>query len=136
MFTPKMDLEPQHSSIDECIREDHLLLANGKTLSLVLNAYQNNTTMNRMPITKGFVGPHQITVLRDTGCSSVVIKKQFVEPNQYTGIYGFMLMADRTVRKVPHARIQINTPYYVGNVEAVCLTDTLYDLLIGNIEGA
>ena len=53
-----------------------------------------------------------------------------MEPNQYTGTYGFMLMADRTVRKVPHARIKINTPYYVGNVEAVCLTDALYDLLI------
>ena len=47
-----------------------------------------------------------------------------------------MLMADRTVRKIPHARIEINTPYYVGNVEGVCLIDALYDLLIGNIEGA
>ena len=46
-----------------------------------------------------------------------------------------MLMADRTVRKVPHARIEINTPYYMGNIEAVYLTDALYDLLIGNIEG-
>ena len=107
-----------------------------KAKSLVLNADQKNITMNEMPITKRFVGPHQITVLRDTGCSSVVIKKQFVEPNQYTGTYGFMLMADRTVRKVPHARIEIHTPYYMGNVKAVCLTDALYDLLIGNIEGA
>ena len=126
VFTPKMDLEPQHSSINECIREDHLLLANGRSsvIAARLNAYQKNTTMNKMPITKRFVGPHQITVLRDTGCSSVVIKKQFMEPNQYTGTYGFMLMANRMVRKVPHARIEINTPYDVGNVEAVCLTDT------------
>ena len=47
-----------------------------------------------------------------------------------------MLMAGRTVRKDPHARIEINSPYYVGNVEAVCLTDALYDLLIGNVESA
>ena len=84
MFTPKMDWEPQQGSIHECIREDHLLLANGNMLSLVITAYKKNTTLNKMPITKGFVDPHQITVW-DTGCSSVVIKKQFVEPNQYTG---------------------------------------------------
>ena len=46
------------------------------------------------------------------------------------------MMADKTVRKVPHAIININTPFYTGKVNAVCLPDALYDLLIGNIEGA
>ena len=46
------------------------------------------------------------------------------------------MMADKTVRKVPHAIINITTPFYTGKVNVVCLPDALYDLLIGNIEGA
>ena len=45
-------------------------------------------------------------------------------------------MTDKTVRKAPHPKIEIDTPYYQGSVEAICLPDTLYDLLNGNILGA
>ena len=32
--------------------------------------------------------------------------------------------------------IQVYTPYYKGEVEAQCLPDAFYDLIIGNIPGA
>ena len=120
----------------ECIHDDHLLLANGKSLILVMNASQPKFSDDKMPVVKGFVGPHLVTALQDTGCSSVVVKRQFAEDNQLTGEHRYMMMADKTVRKVPHAIININTPFYTGKVNAVCLPDALYDLLIGNIEGA
>ena len=47
-----------------------------------------------------------------------------------------MIMADNTVKETELARIYIDTPYYVGEVVAVCLPDALCDLLIGNIKGA
>ena len=37
---------------------------------------------------------------------------------------------------MPHARIENDTPYYVGTIDIVCLPDALYDPLIGNIDGA
>ena len=74
--------------------------------------------------------------LRDTGCSGVVVRKKFVKDNQYTGEYRYILLIDNTVRRVPTVNIQIDTPYLKGEVEAQCLPDALYDLIIGNVEGA
>ena len=41
-----------------------------------------------------------------------------------------------TLLKGPFANVEINTPYYSGTVEALCLRDPLYQLIIGNIPGA
>lgn len=55
---------------------------------------------------------------------------------EYTGKYCYMILIDKTIRKVPMARIEIDTPYLTGTVHAQCLTDPLYDLIIGNVPGA
>ena len=45
-------------------------------------------------------------------------------------------MADNTAKQVELVKIHIdNTPYNMWEVEAICLPDALYDLLIGNIKG-
>ena len=46
-----------------------------------------------------------------------------------------MIMADNTAKQVELGKIHIETPYYVGEVEAICLPEALYDLLIVNIKG-
>ena len=43
-----------------------------------MNSSQRKFSDDQMPIVKGFVGPHLVAALRDTGCSSVVVKRQFV----------------------------------------------------------
>ena len=35
--------------------------------------------------------------------------------------------------KLMLARIQVNTPYFTGEVEAMCIENPLYDLIIGNV---
>ena len=77
-----------------------------------------------------------MNTLRDTGCSGVVVRKKFVNDDQYTGKYCYILLIDNTVRQVPIVKIQVDTPYLKGDVEAQCLPDALYDLIIGNMEGA
>ena len=47
-----------------------------------------------------------------------------------------MLLIDNTARKVPIARIYVDTPYLKGHVEAQCLSDPIYDLIIGNVPDA
>ena len=37
---------------------------------------------------------------------------------------------------MPIAKIDIDTPYLKGQVEAQCLPDAVYDLIIGNVPGA
>ena len=47
-----------------------------------------------------------------------------------------MVLIDGTVRKVPVARIYVDTPYLTGIVEAQGLPHAIDDLVIGNVPGA
>ena len=89
-----------------------------------------------MPVVKGRVGVKTVDVLRDTGCSGIVVKKNLVSEEQFTGNFNVMLLIDNTARKVTIARITVDTPYRKGQVEAQCLPDAIYDLIIGNVPGA
>ena len=75
-------------------------------------------------------------MLRDTGCSGVVVNKELVSNEQFTGDFNCMLLIDNTVRKVPIARIIVNTRYLSGEVKAQCLPDAIYELIIDNVPGA
>jgi len=45
------------------------------------------------------------------------------------------ILIDGTVRRAPVAEIEIDTPYYKGQVNAVCMENPLYDVIIGNARG-
>ena len=85
---------------------------------------------------KGRVGEKPVDVLRDTGCSGIVVKRDLVSEDQFTGDFNVMLLIDNTARKVPIAKIDVDTPYLKGQVEAQCLPDAVYDLIIGNVPDA
>ena len=90
-----------------------------------------------MPVVKGRVGEETVDVLRDTGCSGVVVKKDLLGEDQFTGDFNVMLLIDNAARKVPSkARIYVDTPYLKGQVEAQCLSDLMYDLIICNVPDA
>ena len=131
-------LQATKEEIQSCIQEDQLVLACRKTVPLLSNACVQplSRTRAKMPVLKGRVGGKTVDVLRDTGCSGVVVKKELVSEDQYTGESSSMLLIDNTVRKVPIAKISVDTPYFSGQIEAQCLPDTLYDLIIGNVPGA
>ncbi|XP_033095865.1 uncharacterized protein LOC117100326 [Anneissia japonica] len=50
-----------------------------------------------MPVTQGKIGKHMIQVLRDSGCSGVVVKTKHVEPNQMTGDFKTCILIDSTI---------------------------------------
>ena len=85
-----------------------------------------------MSVVKGKIGD----VLRDTGRSGIVVKKEVVSEEQYTGDFNCMLLFDNTARKVPIARITSDTHYLSGEVDFQCLPDGIYDLIIGDVAGA
>ena len=60
-----------------------------------------------MPVAQGYVGEHKVTALRDTGCSSVVVKEKFVKKEQFiekTWIYDYGRQYSKASRvgKNPH----------------------------------
>ena len=47
-----------------------------------------------------------------------------------------MTTVDCTIKRAPMAKVEVDTPFYVGTVEALYLRDPLFDLIIGNVPGA
>ena len=88
-----------------------------------------------MPIKEGFVGKSKVIVLRDSGCNSVLVKKSLVRDEEHTGKMVRCILADGSKRSFPVATIIVDTPYFVGQVEALCMENPVYDLVIGNIDG-
>ena len=97
----------------------------------VLSSCFNKLPPN-MPVSKGFVGDKVVDVLRDTGCSGVVVKKALVKQKQYTGNIQCCAFIDGSVHTFP---IALDTPYYKGHTCAVVIENPLYLLIIGNISG-
>ena len=129
------DVNATPEEVKSCIENDQLLLACGKKVQLLSNASVEPLTgiRSKMPVVKCRVGEKTVDVLRDTGCSGVVVKRDIVGEDQFTGDFNVMLLIDNTARKVPIARIYVDTPYLKGHVEAQRLSDPIYDLIIGNV---
>ena len=126
------EVKPTDEEVKSCIKDDKLLLACGKEIPLLSSACVELLTgvRSQMPVVKGRVGEKCLDVLRDTGCSGIVVKRDLVSEDRFTGDFNVMLLIDNTARKVPIAKIDIDTPYLKGQVEAQCLPDAVYDLII------
>jgi hypothetical protein len=118
---------------DCCVQDGQVKLACGHILPLIGGACK---VCEQMPVLKGYVGDRLVNVLRDTGCSGVVVKRELVEDEQLTGNFQKCVLIDGTVRMVEEAYINVDTPFYTGKVKALCMKEPVYDLIIGNIEGA
>ena len=49
---------------------------------------------------------------------------------------GCVMAIDRTKKKTPIAVIKVDTPYYTGVTQSICLQDPLFYLVIGSIPWA
>ena len=94
------------------------------------------SSLSEMSTVQGFVGEKPVEVLRDTGCSGVIVSKDLVPESAYTGRSQTMVMVDYSSRVVPEVKVSIDTPYYKGEVLALCVEKPLVGLIIGNIPGA
>ena len=90
-------------------------------------------SLSEMNTVQGMMGKETVEVLWDTGCSAVIVKKILVTEEAYPRKNQTMVMLDCTSRVLPEAKLSINTPYYKGEVLALCLENPLVDLIMGNI---
>ena len=92
---------------------------------------------DKLQLVTGKVGERCVEVLRDTGCTGVLIKRDLVNQGELTGEKGYVTTFDKTLLiRAPIAKIKVDTPYYVGEVQALCVQEPVADLIIGNITGA
>ena len=113
-----------------------LELKSGEKIKVLNGACMEADIKNNLPVLKGKVKGKSLEVLRDTGCSGVIVKKELVDDEEFTGEVGHIMTIDRALKRSPMARMKVDTPFYVGEVEALCLKDPLFDLIIGNVPGA
>ena len=59
-----------------------------------------------------------------------------MKKDDFTGSMGYVMVIDRTLKEAFITEIKVDSPYYTGVTQAICLRDPLFDLFIGNIPGA
>ena len=91
---------------------------------------------SRLPTAEGTVNGRKVEVLRDTGCTCCTVKRSLVSDDQLIGKKSYVTLIDETTQKYPLAVIDVDCPFFTGKTEALCMEDTLYDLVIGNIDGS
>ena len=89
-----------------------------------------------LPTCQCVINGEEALMMRDSGCTGVVVHQKLVEPHQYLGENKFVLMIDGSVKSVPIARVYIDSPYYEGEVEAMVMKTPVYDVVLGNITKA
>ena len=75
-------------------------------------------------------------ILRDSGCNGVIVKRELVDEADVIEKAGYLMTVDPTLIRAHIAMIKVDTPFYFGTIEAMCMKDPLFDLIIGNVPGA
>ena len=91
---------------------------------------------SRLPTAQGTVNGKKVIALRDTGCTGCVIRRSLISDDQLIGKKSDVTLIDETTQRYPLAVIDVDCPFVTGKTEALCMEDTLYDLVIGNIDGS
>lgn len=85
-----------------------------------------------LDLVSGEVGEKVVSVLRDTGCSTVFVNSKLVSDDEKTGRTKVITLADGTRRTCSEAIVSVKTPYISGKVHALCLDSPFADVIIGN----
>ena len=91
---------------------------------------------SRLPTAIGPVNGKEVRVLRDTGCTGVVVRRNLVSDGQMLNKQSGVTLINNYNQRCPMARINIDCPFFRGTTDALCIDDPAHDLVIGNIEGS
>ena len=89
-----------------------------------------------LPTARGTVNGKEVIAMRDTGCTGCVIQSSLVSKDQLLGKAYDVTLINETTQRYPLALIDIDCPFFSGQTEALCMDNTLYDVVIGNIDGS
>ncbi|CAN8017170.1 unnamed protein product [Ixodes persulcatus] len=86
-----------------------------------------------MPITDGVLNGKSVKVRRDTGSNTVIVHRELVASEDFTGKVSPVFLVDGTCLMLPEANICLVSPFLTGQVTAKCKDHPLYDVILGNI---
>ena len=85
-----------------------------------------------MQVSEGLMNGRSVTLLRDTRCSTVVVRRSLVRDDQLIGkrhVFKLLVLSDILQLK----KVEVETLFYTGQITAVCIENPLYDVITGNI---
>ena len=91
---------------------------------------------SRLPTAVGTVNGKEVRVLRDTGCTGIVVRRSLVSDGQMLNKQSGVTLINNYKQRCPVARINVDCPFFRGTTDALCIDDPAHDLVIGNIEGS
>ncbi|XP_065928583.1 uncharacterized protein [Magallana gigas] len=83
-------------------------------------------------IETGTVNGKSASVLRDTGCTAILVSDRFVSDDDKTGVTSDVTLANGSSQRCPEIWIQVDTPYVKGKVVALVMNSPFADLIVGN----
>jgi hypothetical protein len=80
----------------------------------------------------GKISNDDVSVLRDTGCSTVFVHSKFTNTDHLTGHARDICLADGTVKQCPEVYINVSPPFISGDIVALILDTPFADLVVDN----
>ena len=94
------------------------------------------TTDNQIQLVTGKVNGQLVTMLRDSGCSTVCVNRFLVSPRQLTGGFKYCKLMDGSTRRFEIAIVNLDTPYVrQDRASVLCIDNPEFDLVVGEIPG-
>ena len=85
----------------------------------------------------GKLNGRPVKVLRDTGCTGMIVDRALISDSMVIpGSSGSLQMVDHTLIDVPLANVYLDSPYYKGHCKMMCVSSSVYPVIIGNVRGA
>ena len=105
----------------------------GCTLPVLSAACMEDSRYPKMPVADGLLDGKRVKVLRDSGCSCVVVRRGLIEDKDNDAKKVTVVLADGRAIQTKSAHANLECPYFVGNVDVVEMESPLYDVILGNI---
>ncbi|KAK7109065.1 hypothetical protein V1264_013177 [Littorina saxatilis] len=84
---------------------------------------------------EGTLNGSEVTVMLDSGCSTVGVRKSLVRDDQFTGKVQVCRQFSGDLVRLPIAIVSLDTPYFSGSVEACVIDNPVCDVILGRIQG-
>ncbi|XP_048748044.2 uncharacterized protein LOC125660258 [Ostrea edulis] len=108
----------------------------GQTLELPMaveaKGFHKDTKKSGLKIESGMVNGKEASVLRDAGCTSILVAEKLIRRDDLTGGVSEVTLANGCLEKCPEVWIEVDTTYVKGKVVALVMNTPFADLIIGN----
>ena len=90
-----------------------------------------------MYIGVGKLNGRPVKVLRDTGCTGMIVDSALIPYSMVILGSSFLLqMVDQTLNDVPLANVYLDSLYYKEHCKLMCVSSPVYPVIISNVRGA